>query len=355
MRNPATLVFVAALPFVSTLALAQSTKAGSGKLQVFVLAGQSNMEGKARVKLAEYQSEAPKTRDYYRDLKPDGHWVVRRDVWINFLDRHGDLTIGFGSPGCIGPELGFGMVVGDHHEQQVLLIKTAWGGKSLGCDFLPPSAKQPTDEELQAIVARENAQNEKHHRPPVDLATVRARYGRYYRAMIDEIHTVLADLPHRFPEYHGQGVEFAGFVWFQGWNDQYDEGFISRYGDNLACLVRDVRTELHTPKLPVVVGIMGQNGLQPAKGAMARIKAAQAGIAETPEFRGNVASVATDVFWDRDAAALVDGWEKHREAWEKVGSDRGYHYLGSVRTFTDIGRAMGSAMLELIAAEHSAK
>jgi Carbohydrate esterase, sialic acid-specific acetylesterase len=342
---------VALCLFVVAAPLPAQSTGHAGKVEVFVLAGQSNMEGKGRVKLAEYQSEAPAFRDWYRDLKPGGHWVVRHDVWIDFLDRHGELTVGFGSPGCIGPELGFGMVVGDHFEQQVLLIKTAWGGKSLGRDFLPPSAKQPTDEELQAIVARENIDNAKKHRPLVDLAAVRARYGEYYRDMLHGVRTTLAELPKRFPGYHGQGYEFAGFVWFQGWNDQYDEGYISHYGDNLACLVRDVRKDLHCPHLPVVVGIMGQNGLQPAKGAMARIKAAQAAIAEQPEFKGNVASVATDVFWDRDAAALIDGWEKHKEAWEKVGSDRGYHYLGSVRTFTDIGRALGKAMLQSIAAK----
>jgi alpha-galactosidase len=36
--------------------------------------------------------------------------------------------VGYGSPRCIGPELGFGLVVGDRYPEQVLLIKTAWGG-----------------------------------------------------------------------------------------------------------------------------------------------------------------------------------------------------------------------------------
>ena len=35
------------------------------------------------------------------------------------------------------------------------------------------------------------------------------------------------------------------------------------------------------------------------------------------------------------------------EAWEKIGSDRPYHYLGSTITFSKIGRAFGETMLEL--------
>ena len=36
------------------------------------------------------------------------------------------------------------------------------------------------------------------------------------------------------------------------------------------------------------------------------------------------------------------------EEWEKTGSDRGYHYLGSAIWFNRIGKAMGETMIELI-------
>ena len=50
----------------------------------------------------------------------------------------GKLAPGFGARGStIGPELGFGHVVGDAFDEPVLLIKTAWGGKSLQKDFRP--------------------------------------------------------------------------------------------------------------------------------------------------------------------------------------------------------------------------
>ncbi len=81
---------------LNTLPLRADT---SRKVKVFILAGQSNMEGKAKVQLLEYQVDQPETRDFFKHLKKDGKWVVRDDVWINFLNRRGKLTVGFGSPG----------------------------------------------------------------------------------------------------------------------------------------------------------------------------------------------------------------------------------------------------------------
>ena len=81
-------------------------------VKVFILAGQSNMEGKAKVSLAEYQADRPATRDLYKHWRKDGKWTERDDVWVKFLDRKGKLTVGYGSPKCVGPELGFGTVVG---------------------------------------------------------------------------------------------------------------------------------------------------------------------------------------------------------------------------------------------------
>jgi alpha-galactosidase len=49
---------------------------------------------------------------------------------------------------------------------------------------------------------------------------------------------------------------------------------------------------------------------------------------------------------------LFPDWQKHIEAWEKVGSDRPYHYLGSAIWFNRIGHALGDAMQELLPASH---
>ena len=330
------------------LALIAGAQDAPKKVKVFILAGQSNMEGKGKMSLAEYQSEAPQFKDFYKHLKKDGKWIVRDDVWINFLERKGNLTVGFGSPNCIGPELEFGMVVGDYFDEPVLLIKTAWGGRSLGRDFLPPSSKLPSDEELKAIMDKENQNNRQKNKPEVKLDEVKERYGKTYREMMKEIKTTLAELGQRFPAYKGQGYEIAGFVWFHGWNDHLDAKMADGYATNMENLIRDVRKDLGVPKLPVVIGQMGQNGFKPATGGMLKVKEAQATVANIPDFKGTLKCVVTDVFWDPDADKLIDNWRQHKEEWDKVGSDFGYHYLGSVRTYCRIGRAMGEAMVELV-------
>lgn len=340
-----TLSFVAALCLLASTAIAAD---GAKKVKVFILAGQSNMEGKGSMRLAEYQSEAPQFKDFYVHLKKDGRWIVRDDVWVNFLDRRGNLTVGYGSPNCIGPELEFGIALGDYFEEPVLLIKTAWGGRSLGRDFLPPSAKIPSDDELRKIMDKENDSNRQRKRPEVTMDEVKQRYGKSYREMMQEIRTTLAELGQRFPAYQGQGYEIAGFVWFHGWNDHLSPEYADAYADNLEKFIRDVRKDLGVPKLPFVIGQMGQNGFKKAEGGMLKVKQAQAAMESVPEFQGNVKAVATDVFWDPDADKLIADWRSHKEEWDKVGADFGYHYLGSVRTFCRIGRAFGEAMVELL-------
>lgn len=66
----------------------------------------------------------------------------------------GPLTTGYGArPTAFGPEYAFGIMLKKHLDQPVLIIKTAWGGKSLHYDFRPPSAGsyQPTAGEMAQV------------------------------------------------------------------------------------------------------------------------------------------------------------------------------------------------------------
>jgi hypothetical protein len=300
-------------------------------VKVFILAGQSNMEGKAKLSLLDYQATQPATRELYAHLRKDGKWAARDDVWIKFLDRKGKLTAGYGSPGCIGPELELGWVLGDRYPEQVLLIKTAWGGRSLYRDFRPPSAGLPAAAVLEKMLAEQ-----KKRQPAATLEDVKKPFGASYRAMLEEVHGTLAGLKMLFPDYAGQGYELAGFVWFQGWNDMINADATAEYTTNLAHFIRDVRKDLKAPKLPFVIGQIGVDGARPSA------------VLEVPEFKGNVALVKTDVFWDTEAEAVFrKGWRQHLDEWNKVGSDFPYHYLGSGRTLLGIGRAFAQALLEL--------
>jgi alpha-galactosidase len=311
-------------------------------VKVFILAGQSNMQGKAKISLIETQLQQPATRDLFAHLKKDGRWIERDDVWFKYFAEKGNLTVGYGSPKSIGPELEFGLAVGDRYDEQVLLIKAAWGGRSLQRDFRPPSAGLPPMAVLEKLLT-----NEKKRKQNLTLDDVKKSFGATYREMLDEIHGTLTNLKTHFPTYAGQGYEIAGFVWFQGWNDMINAEATAEYTENLRHFIRDVRKDLKSPKLPFVIGEMGVDGAK-ASANVQKFKAAQAAVMNVAEFKDNVALVKTDVFWDQEADAVFrKGWRENLDEWNKLGSDYPYHYLGSAKTMCRIGRAFGEAMIEL--------
>lgn len=291
-------------------------------VRVFILAGQSNMEGQAVVDLdgKNYNDgkgtlnallNDPVRAKLVRHLKTDqGEWAVRQDVWVRYQRERGPLLAGplavgysvYGDKHHFGPELQFGHVVGDHCAGQVLLIKTAWGGKSLYKDFRPPSSG--------------------------------GAVGPYYTKMLEEIRQALANLKADFPAYDGRGHELAGFVWYQGWNDGVDpKNAVPEYEQNLVNLIKDVRKDLQAPKLPVVIGELTGPWVE-APGAWATLRKAQAAAAARPEFKGNVLFVATHDFV--------------RPAQESPNPSHGHHEFGNAETYFLVGDALGKAMVQLL-------
>ena len=228
------------------------------------------MEGKAPNTLLDYQATDAKTKNVFAHLRKDNKWIVRDDVFIKFLDRKGPLTIGYGSPGRTGVELEFGTVMGDHFAEPVLLIKTAWGGP-LALQALPlavgrlprRSVLQKELANAQANVKKNNEKNKKNEPLPT-MEDIKKEYGSSYRNMMAEVKDVMDQLRTRCsPHLKGKKLELAGFVRFQGWNDQY--GAQDEYESNMKHFIHDVRKDLHSSKLPFVIGVMGQNGSKPAQ------------------------------------------------------------------------------------------
>ncbi len=331
---------------------ARNCAAEEGTVKVFILAGQSNMEGKAKNELLEYQAQAPETKELFEHFRSDGKWRVRDDVFIKYLKRKGGLTIGYGSPDRTGVELEFGTLMGNYYDEPVLLIKTAWGGHSLNQKFRSPSAGLPSDEKLQAelehAVKRTTQRNEKNKRnaPLPTMEEIKSQYGSSYSNMLSEVRETFTEYETMFPTLQGKKLELTGFVWFQGWNDQYG-GAEKEYAANMTHFIKDIRKDLKAPDLPFVIGVMGQNGSETAKNAMLVIQQAQLKMETLPEFKGNVKAVRTDVLVDKAAEKLYPKWKDNFEEWKLTGSDRKYHYLGSAIWFNRIGRGMFEAMLKL--------
>ncbi len=344
---------VMAIAVVLACAAATDGFAADKPVKVFVLAGQSNMEGKAPNALLDHQATDAKTKALFAHLRKDDKWIVRDDVFIKFLDRSGGLTTGFGSPGRTGVELEFGTMMGNHLEEPVLLVKAAWGGHSLYKNFRPPSAGLPAEDvlkkELDQAQSRVKASNEKNKRndPLPTMEDITKAYGLSYRNMLAEVKDAIGGAEKLYPALKGRTFEIAGLAWFQGWNDQYN-GAEKEYESNMKHFIDDVRKDFKVANLPVVIGVMGQNGSKPATGPMLAIQQAQLAMENVPAFKGNVKAVRTDVLVDKEAEELFPKWREKSEQWKVTGGDFPYHYLGSAIWFNRIGKTMGEAMVELI-------
>jgi len=120
------------------------------------------------------------------------------------------------------------------------------------------------------------------------------------------------------------------------------------YAEQLAHFIRDVRRDFQAPQLPFVIGQQGVHGGIELPTNDLNLRAAQATVAQLPEFTGNVKLVATEPFWDHEAHAVYKkGLQNNKDEWDRVGSDAPFHYLGSAKTFCSIGKAFGEAMIEL--------
>ena len=327
--------------------------AAPGTVKVFILAGQSNMEGKADNKLCKHQATDAKTKDLFKHLVKDGEFIVRDDVFIKFLNRKGPLTIGYGSPGRTGVELEFGHAMGNRFEEPVLLIKAAWGGHSLYKLFRSPSAGLQSEEILQADLAKaidrtkKNNEKRKRNDPLPTMEDIKKPYGSSYRKMMAEVKDVFDNYETMFPALKGKKLEVAGFCWFQGFNDQWGTA-PGEYESNMKHFIKDVRKDLKAPKLPFVIAAIGTNGPNEARGGGLAVRKAQMAMNDVPEFKGNVKAFRTDVLHDKAAWALYPTWQKNFEQWKLTGSDRPYHYLGSAIWYNRIGQAFGKAMIELL-------
>ena len=306
------------LPIAVITLLASATgilaqQPGTSPVKIFVLAGQSNMQGHGEISPAStkgtlrYTVENDPNGNYQFFVDDGGNWVVWDDVWMHYERSATQLLTGTLNPGygasntTIGPELGFGYVMGDYFDNQVLLVKAAWGGKSLAVDFRPPSSG--------------------------------GNVGFYYNEILRLVDDAVTNLKTYFPGYDMQGYEIVGFGWHQGWNDRVNQTYNDEYEFNMANFIRDIRDDLGVENLPFVIATTGISGWQESHPRALSLMEAQLAVAQYPEFQGNVFTVETRPFW--------------RPANESP-SDQGYHWNRNAETYLKIGLAMGQAMKDII-------
>ena len=345
------------LALVLALALmTQPASAADRPVKVFILAGQSNMVGHGKALNGRNSDYDPKQKqsktnpaevpggigslawavktmpetygsggtDALVDRNSD--WLVRDDVNVYvrmevFKDkdnpgqltkgvtRKGRHTIGFGKADSatqrwIGPEYGFGHVVGNALEQDVLIIKVATGGTSLQTDW----------------------------RAPIAVAKRGGEVGYMWSHMLSTVQHVLDNLETEFPEYAGRDYEIAGFGWHQGWNDRSEKG-VAEYEANLADLIKDVRGEFGKD-LPFVVANTGIGGAEVVGVGLDLINA-QGAVADFDKYPGHKGNVA-----------VVDTRPMYRDKFNSP-SGFGYHWNHNGIAHYQIGAGMGRAYLQL--------
>lgn len=267
----------------------------------------------------------------------------------------GPLSTGFGArPTAFGPEYAFGILLERQLNQPILIIKTAWGGKSLHYDFRPPSAGayEPTsneknqlkqwqdrkaawdqyiagggtaeamakiDKEAKGLDAQKRtAQQAMAKLPPEQqadekkkIAEMDARIkelrqklvpfpgdmpkheaaGFYWNEMTGFIRKVLADPKAYHPEYDpSAGYEVAGGVWFQGFNDQFDPEYYGNYASNMVHYIQDLRKEVKQPRMPFVIGVLGTPAFR-EEALSNNVAKAQREAAMNPELADSVKAI----------------------------------------------------------------
>lgn len=326
------LIAIAAYCLFASTAAAQEPDA---PLKVYVMLGQSNMVGFGRMdpqeQVGTLKNLVHEQNRYPELVTNDGSWAARDDVWlvqVTVQQRQGWLQpVGR----HFGPELGFGQVIGDLHDEPVLLIKASQGNRSLGWDILPPGSERFVHDGRTYAGYGDDTPSwiEGEEKKPVNWYA-----GKQYDDFVRDTKAVLADVKKFYPDYDGRPIEIAGFVWWQGHKDQ-NPAHAGRYEQNLVHLIRTLRKEFNAPQAKFVMATIAFNGWE-LKDAGKQVAEAQLAVSgergKYPEFADNVRTVEVRDLW---------------RAPENSPTGAGHHYNHNAETYYEVGQRLGKAMAEL--------
>ena len=196
--------------FFGLVALLISQAKAEQPVRVFIFAGQSNMVGSdskvTDIKrfppyagLGRPQPEVKFSYTIGREKKTQSNgWVELQPV-----------------NNTVGPELSFARKVTENIDAPVAIIKCAAGGTHLGGDWNP--------EDPQGF--------------------------KMYPLALDLVRSSLAEFDKRKIPYR-----IEGFMWHQGENDMFNEGYMASYGENLKKFLARWRRDLNSPELRFYIG-----------------------------------------------------------------------------------------------------
>lgn len=323
----------------------------SKKVKVFVIMGQSNTLEMGKVKGDKEGSldYAVKSEKLYPFMTDDsGAWTTRQDVRnVHVMGSGGPgrtrvmrndwLTV---SGGKIGIETGIGHHLGNAIDEPVLILKSSIGNRSLGWDLLPPGSpsyeyemevknKKTKQTETKTFVYAGYGESPLNWEKGSEPKPIGWKAGVQYDGDIARAKDVLKNLDKYYPG--ASGYEVAGFLWWQGDKDRYNEGHAAMYEKNLNNLIASLRKDFNAPKAKFVCATLGQTSKENAKGNEKMILEAMFAISDAakyPALKGDVATVYTHPI--------------------SMGGASNGHYGGNAKTYMNVGLAMGKAMVELL-------
>jgi hypothetical protein len=335
-----------------------STGTTDKPVKVYILSGQSNMVAFGRIggtSAGTLQTMTTAENKFPNLVDGGGAWTIRNDVKYRGVISafgNGPLVPGFGaSSASFGPELGFGHVMGYHHDEPVLLIKSSIGNRSISWDCLPPGSTSFVYNGTNYAGYGDWGNWPVGEDPPTTGTWYAGKeFDRFFMDEADWAHPepadfnvtdILDNFAGEYPEYASQGFEIAGYVWWQGHKDQ-SEPHASNYESNMVNFIKALRSYYEirypantSPDTPFVLATIAFGGWDLA-GAGATVAQGQLNVSgETgihPEFAGNVKTIEARGYW-RDFGP---------------NTNQGYHYNHNAETYMLTGDALGRGMIELL-------
>ncbi|MFM2170463.1 MAG: hypothetical protein RI957_692 [Verrucomicrobiota bacterium] len=280
-------------------------------------------------------------------LDEKGQWSERKDVYFyNALTKKCSPLSALSNNGgnTIGPELGFGLVIGELLDEPVLVLKSCIGNRGLGWDLLPPGSPRFLEDgkiyagyhEKPPVWDADPAKGIDTPPPPfVDKAgkPIEWHAGLQYDLDLANAKAALAELAKLYPEYKGQGYEIAGFAWWQGHKDQSDV-YAKLYEKNLVNLIKALRKDYNAPNAKFVLATgCGNTGRESFGLQIAEAQLAMNDAKKHPEFSGNVKCIDSRDLWREPAVSP---------------RDQGFHYNRNAETYMEVGLRLGHAMADLL-------
>ena len=197
------------------------------KTKVFLLAGQSNMDGRAK---ASGLSEIDKQRLKKAQKNATLYYNFDEGNPLDTTKVAKDTAKKFGADYLFGPELFFGINMSEKYpDHQIILIKRSRGGMSLYGAWNPDWTL-----EKATLIKEENQPK---------LYSEFVAYGQKVLSTLEK-----------------DSYELCGMLWVQGESDSGKKGGIQpreAYQDNLTNLINRVRIDFNEPKLPFLMFQVG--------------------------------------------------------------------------------------------------